>query len=211
MKKTILIVPTILMFLSFTGCAKQQNPNNAQSRTPEPVVDEIKNETPTSVLVKFPLFDHPLGWQIISMTDIDLIQSYKNSAKETFGTNILGYRSTEINFDKPHDIGPYDRTVDIQIQDFVFETPPETSGKYLEKIERAWGLQGEKENYSSPTGLDFVAWLGQSPVYDTNMVLYVTKYTDGEGQKHFVEISRMGSDHETIKSALKPVIDSLKF
>lgn len=211
MKKTILITSFVLIFLSLTGCAKQQNSNNEEISTTEPTINEIKNEIPVSASIKMPSFDHPLGWQIISMTSIDLIQSYKDSAKETFGTNILGYRSTEINFDRPHDFGPYDRTVDIQIQDFVFEEPPATSEEYLIKIENAWGLQGKKENYASPTGLDFVVWLGLSPAYEADMVLYVTQYTDEKGQKHFVEISRMGSGYETIKNALKPVINSLKF
>lgn len=201
MKKTILVTSFILIVLSFTGCEQQ---------TPEPVINEIESEIPASVRVKMPSFDQPLGWQIISMTDVDLIEPYKNSAEETFGTEVLGYRSTEINFDRPHDIGPYGRTVDIQIQDFIFETPPATPEEYLAKLETAWGSQGEKENHTSPSGLEFVTWLGQSPAYEADMVLYVTEYTDGEGEKHFVEISRMGVGHETIKAVLKPLVDSLK-
>ncbi len=211
LKKIIFVASIGLIFLSFAGCSKQQNSGIVDMTTAEVTTTEVKNEIPISKPVKMPIFDHPLGWQILSMTDIDLIQGYKDAAKETFGTNVLGYRSTEINFDKPHDIGPYDRTVDIQIQDFIFETSPATSEEYLAKIESAWGEKGKTENYTAPTGLDFVVWLGQSPTYETDLVLYVAKYSDNDGQKHFVEISRMGTGQEEIKSALKPVIDSFKY
>ena len=211
MKKIIFTTSFLLLFLFFTDCAKQPNLTYTKNSTPEQVSNEVKKEIPFSVQVEMPLFDYPLGWQIISMTDIEQIQPYKNSAKETFGTNILGYRITEINFDRPHDIGPYDGSVDIQIQDLVFELPPTNPNEYLAKIESAWGVQGTIEDYTSPTGLNFAVWQGNSPAYEADLVLYVTQYTDKEGQKHFVEISRMGSDHKIIKNSLKPVIDSLKF
>lgn len=183
------------MFLFFTACTKQENLNN-----------EILTFKSREGLA----FDYPLGWQILTMSDIDLIQPYKNSAEETFKTNVSELRAIEINFNQPHDIGPYDRTVDIAIQDFVFEISPKSAEEFIKKIESAWEQKGEVENYKSESEVDFLVWLGQSPVYELDLIIYVTQYVDSEGQKHFVEISRMGTDHEAIKDELAPVIDSLK-
>jgi hypothetical protein len=188
MRKILTLSTLLVLLAALSGCMEQK----------------------AEISIAMPSFEAPLGAQVLSMSDVDM-RAYKDQAEIVFQTKVLGYRSTEINFEKAHDLGYYDRTVDIQIQDFIFENAPSTPEAYLTQLEKAWGVEGEKSTLTSATGLDFLVWSGASPVYEANMVLYVTQYTDAEGQKHFVEISRMGTDHEAIKSALQPVVDSLEF
>ncbi|QQR84028.1 hypothetical protein IPJ72_02425 [Candidatus Peregrinibacteria bacterium] len=199
MKKIMLILLFGLALSLTTGCTQNGK------------VNELESESLNSIPVKMPTFERSANWQVLSMSDIDLIEPYKEAVANSFETNILGYRSTEINFDQPHNLGPYGRTVDVQIQDIIFETPPETPEDYLTKLENAWGQKGQKEAYTAASGLHLVQWLGQSPAYEAKLVLYVTRYTDDAGQNHFVEISRMGTEYEAIQSSLKPIVNSLKF
>lgn len=161
-------------------------------------------------------FKYPIGWQILSMGDVGSIsEGFVNQEfyKDTFGSLIERLDTIDINFEYPHDIGPYDRSVDVQIKDMSFKKPLITTAQeYIKKIEKTYG-QGSIEKYSSLSQVNFIMWFGSHPLYGDDggkYLLYVTDYTDSRGQKHFVEISREGDNITTMKQDLKQIIDSFR-
>lgn len=224
MKKQLLIV---LLIIFMTGCAapsqiteqKQEMENNIEiekndsiylySTEDESLVEESQPSEKFSI-IHFPDFEYPLGWQILSMTGFESNSNEIVNANDLYKSEVDNIRVTDINFERPHDLGNYGRHVDVQIKEYVFKDPLDDLDQYLSKFDDYYGVHGKVETYKSQTGETYKVWIGENVVYDGFYVIYLTSYIDENNNFHLVEISKKDTDLKLLMDQLKPIVDSLK-
>jgi hypothetical protein len=127
---------------------------------------------------------------------------------ENLNEDIERLDETNINFERPHDIGPYDGYSDIIITDTIYKDQVTTSTDYIEKKQIDNG--GTLETYTSPKGVEYKVWNVENYGYEAQYTFFVTDYKNDDGY-HIVEISTFRSDFEENTKKLKPIVDSIGF
>lgn len=222
-RKKIIFASALLILISLAGCSQEKNPVSTEpdvSVQPtakfvtgdqldcKSAASSAKAEDMRTFISRNCLqFDYEIGWQILHRGFVEEPQDFWQG---TFATRLIRLDRIDINFQNPHDIGPYGSGVDIAIQDILLEGPPSSPKEFIKKMQTSFEQDGLIKQYRSQSGVDFTVWRVPDPTYEADNVYYITEYNDPAGQKHFVEISRMGAEYEAIEQKMLPIVDTFR-
>jgi hypothetical protein len=175
--KKLLIILSCLFIL--TGC--NYNTNN-----------ETKSYTTRNGIT----FNYQPTWQILQL----------GLYEQSLDSLLTRQDFVDINFETPHDFGPYGRNVDVSIEDKILKDQTITLDQYLNTLVSENG--GTLTDYTSPNGTKYQVWTIENYTFDGFYTNFHTSYTNEEGF-HILSVSRLSADPNQNLNQLKPIVDSI--